>query len=121
MDRAYQSGASESAPTEPSNPSIGYPTAGNPGTGTSATKPGAYWYHMIMEELMAVIVAAGITPASGVLNQLLQALRSAGVFVTQAFTDQSTKVATTAWVYGAMATVMTYFGFSVSLTANGFV
>jgi hypothetical protein len=76
---------------------------------------------MIMEELMAVIVAAGIVPAKGVLTQLLQALRSSGVFVTQSFSDRSTKVATTEWVYGAMATVMSYFGFAISLAANGYI
>lgn len=121
MDRAYLSGAAGSAPTEPSDPSIGYPTAGNPSTGTTATKPGAYWYHMIMEELMAVIVAAGIAPASGVLNQLLQALRSAGVFVTQSVGDNSTKVATTAWVRVAMSNIATAAGFALVPGTNGYI
>lgn len=98
MDRAFQSGAAGSAPTAPASPSIGYPTAGNPGTGTPATKPGPYWYHMIMEELMAIIGAAGITPAQGNLTQLLTALRSAGIFQTQAIGDRTTKGATTAFV-----------------------
>lgn len=97
MDRAYSSGAAGSAPSAPASPSIGYPTAGNPGVGTPPTKPGPYWYHMIMEELLGVISAAGITPAPGNLTQLLTALRSAGVFQTQATNDSSTKVATTAF------------------------
>lgn len=74
MDRIYASGAAGSAPSVPASPSSGYPTAGNPGTGTPATKPGPYWYHMIMEELMAIIAAGGITPAPGTLNQVKQAL-----------------------------------------------
>lgn len=74
MDRIYASGAAGSAPSVPASPSSGYPTAGNPGTGTPATKPGPYWYHMVMEELMAIITAGGITPAPGTLNQVKQAL-----------------------------------------------
>lgn len=74
MDRIYASGAAGSAPGVPASPSSGYPTAGNPGTGTPATKPGPYWYHMVMEELMAIITAGGITPAPGTLNQVKQAL-----------------------------------------------
>lgn len=74
MDRIYASGAAGIAPNVPASPSSGYPTAGNPGTGTPATKPGPYWYHMIMEELMAIITAGGITPAPGTLTQVKQAL-----------------------------------------------
>lgn len=74
MDRIYASGASGSAPSVPASPSSGYPTAGNPGAGTPATKPGPYWYHMVMEELMAIITAGGVTPAPGALNQVKQAL-----------------------------------------------
>lgn len=74
MDRIYASGAAGTPPSVPASPSSGYPTAGNPGAGTPATKPGPYWYHMITEELMQVIIAAGITPAPGTLTQLKQAL-----------------------------------------------
>lgn len=97
MDRAFSSGASASPPTPPASPSIGYPTSGNPGTGTPPTKPGAYWYHMMTEEIRNVLVAAGLTPEQGNLTQLLQALRSAGVFQTQPTNDSSTKAATTAF------------------------
>lgn len=102
MDRAYASGAAGSAPAAPASPSIGYPTAGNPGSGTPATTPGPYWYHMIIEELMAVIIAAGIEPAQGNLTQLLTALRSAGVFKTAPQFDNDTSVATTAFVQRAL-------------------
>lgn len=97
MDRAYLSGASGSPPAAPGSPSIGYPTAGNPGV-SPATIPGPYFYHAIMEELLGVILAAGITPAQGTLTQLLTALRSAGVFTTAASNDSTTKAATTAFV-----------------------
>lgn len=84
MDRAYSSGAAGSAPSAPASPSIGYPTGGNPGTGTPATKPGAYWYHMVMEELMAVISAAGITPDQTKLTQLASAIQSGKLFAAAA-------------------------------------
>lgn len=77
MDRAFASGASGTPPTAPASPSIGYPTKGNAGTGTPATKPGEYWYHMITEEMRAVIAAAGLTPSLSDLTQLLQALPGA--------------------------------------------
>lgn len=116
MDRAYQSGASGSAPAAPGSPSTGYPTAGNPGTGTPATKPGPYWYHMIMEELMAIIGAAGITPAPGNLTQLLTALRSAGVFQTPAQFDNTTKAATTAFVQRALGNFSGLNAYNASAT-----
>ena len=77
MDRAFASGASGTPPTAPASPSIGYPTKGNAGTGTPATKPGEYWYHMITEEMRAVIAAAGLTPSQSDLTQLLKALPGA--------------------------------------------
>lgn len=77
MDRAFLSGASVSAPTPPASPSIGYATEGNSGTGTPATKPGPWWYHMMTEELRALVVAAGLTPSQSDLTQLLQALPGA--------------------------------------------
>lgn len=75
MERVYESGAAAGAPSAPATPSTGYPTAGNPGSGIEATKPGAYWFHMIMEELRAVITAAGIVPDHEDLGQLLAALQ----------------------------------------------
>ena len=74
MDRAYASGAAGSAPTAPASPSIGYPTAGNAAAATQATKPGPWWFHMITEELVAVIAAGGLTPAFNTLTQLRDAL-----------------------------------------------
>ena len=76
MDRAFFSGASASPPAPPSNPSVGYPMEGNPSSGTPATKPGPYWYHQVTEEILAVIIAAGITPTQGMLNQLATSIQS---------------------------------------------
>ncbi|HLO61391.1 MAG TPA: hypothetical protein VK165_00345 [Azonexus sp.] len=74
MDRAYSSGAAGVAPTAPVAPSIGYPTPGDPAVPTQPSKPGAWWYHMVMEELLAVIAAAALVPAFNTLTQLRDAL-----------------------------------------------
>lgn len=76
MDRAFSSGASGTPPSAPGSPSTGYATSGNPGTGTPATKPGAYWYHMVTEELRALIVAAGLTPDHTNTSQIAQAVQA---------------------------------------------
>lgn len=94
MDRIYASGAAGSAPVAPGSPSTGYPTAGNPSSGTPATKPGPYWYHMVMEELMAIINAAGITPAHGNLTQLLTALTE----LMPQYSDQTGLLSANGWV-----------------------
>jgi hypothetical protein len=110
-NRSYEAAAAGTPPAAPASPSSGYPTNGNPGS-TPATMPGAYWFHQLGEELRGIIAAAGITPSVSDLTQLLTALRSAGVFATQAASDNSTKVATTAWAK---------LGFVVSLAGNGYI
>lgn len=75
MDRVYESGAAAAPPGQPASPSTGYPTAGNPQTAVPATKPGPWWYHMVTEELRAVIAAAGITPNHTDVSQLSTAIR----------------------------------------------
>ena len=74
MDRSFSSGALGTPPAAPGSPSIGYPTAGNPAGSVPATKPGAYWYYMITEELLALVAAAGLTPALGTLTQVRDAM-----------------------------------------------
>lgn len=76
MDRAFSSGALGTPPSAPGSPSIGYATSGNPGTGTPPTKPGAYWYHMMTEEIRGVLTMAGLTPSQSDLTQLAQAIKS---------------------------------------------
>ena len=107
MDHVFESGASGTPPSAPASPSTGYATAGNPGGGVPATKPGPWWYHMVTEELRAVIVAAGLTPDHTSVVQLLAALRSAGVFQTPAQFDNTTKAATTEFVQRALGSYAT--------------
>lgn len=76
VDRVYESGASVTAPSAPASPSAGYPRPGNPATSTPATKPGAYWYHMITEEQVSVVEGAGMTPGHTDVTQLLRAVRT---------------------------------------------
>lgn len=75
MDRTFASGAAGIPPSAPASPSSGYPTAGNPGTGTPATKPGPWWFYMMTEEVRSVIVAAGLTPDYTNVGQLAQAIQ----------------------------------------------
>jgi len=76
MDRAWKSGASATPPAAPGSFSIGYPSPGNPTAAVPSTKPGAWWFHMVTEELRNAIVASGITPSSAELNQLEAAVRA---------------------------------------------
>lgn len=104
-NRSFESGAAASPPAAPASPSVGHPTAGDPQTAVPATKPGPYWFYQLGEELRAVLTAAGITPDNTNLTQVLTALRSAGVFQTAAQFDNTTKVATAAFVQGARGNV----------------
>lgn len=52
----------------------GYFTDGDPGSGTPATRPGAFWFNMIQEEIMAVLTEGGITPDKEELTQLRDAI-----------------------------------------------
>jgi hypothetical protein len=91
MDRAFSSGASGAPPAAPVSPSMGYATSGNPGGGTPATKPGAWWFHAITEELRALIVGAGLTPDYADVTQVSQAINQ--LLLGKA--DTSTTVRTT--------------------------
>lgn len=74
MDRVFEAGAVLVAPSAPAGPSTGYVTGGNPVGGVPATKPGPWWFHMITEEIRAVLVAAGLTPDHTNLGQLAAAI-----------------------------------------------
>lgn len=69
MDHIWENGAVSIAPTPPTTPSTGYPIEG-----LQPTTPGAYWFHMITEEIRNAIMAGGITPKSSDTNQLAQAI-----------------------------------------------
>lgn len=75
MQRVTRSTAVAVLPAPPAGAgSPGYFTGGNPGTGTPATVPGFEWFNGVQEEIIAVIVAAGLTPDAGDLTQLRQAI-----------------------------------------------
>lgn len=81
MDRYFESGASGTPPDLTTLTSVGYVSEGDPGTGTPATKFGAAYFHMITEEMRALVVGAGITPDHTNATQVLAAvtaLASAG-------------------------------------------
>lgn len=95
--RKYQAGASATPPTVPASPSTGYPTNGNPGTGTPATQPGEFWFYQIGEELRNAIVTAGLTPVTSDLTQLYQAILAiSGALATavqaQGLTNNTTRL-----------------------------
>lgn len=69
MDRIWALDAATTPPPRPDTSEIGYPT--DEGV---ATTPGAYWYHMVTEEIRNVISASGIVPSGNVLNQLSLAI-----------------------------------------------
>lgn len=120
MDRKYASGAAGSPPSPPASPSSGYPTAGNPGSGTPATKQGPYWYHMIMEELMAIVTAGGITPDQSSLNQVYSALQA----LFPAFADQTGLLGSSGYlviplkIAGVKQKVIVQWGSGTSLTSG---
>lgn len=70
-------------------------SAGNPSGGVPATFLSNVWCDDVMMEIINVLLAGGVAPAANTRNQLLTALRSAGVFTTPSTGDRSTKAATT--------------------------
>lgn len=90
MQRIDSFGTVASLPTEEAQVNTpGYFTQGNPSTSTPATVVAAWFLNQVQEELLAVIVAAGITPSKTTYNQLLQAL---GI-ITQATQEATFAVA----------------------------
>lgn len=86
MERAWLSGAS-ATPPDPATVTAGnYPTDGSPGGGVQPTYPGAYVFHMLMEELRALIVDQGLTPDKTVLTQVRDAVRKAANATIQTIT-----------------------------------
>lgn len=74
MNRVFRAFTSETPPSPPDDPQVGYPRNGNPQTGEAATRPGAYWYHMITESLRRLVTDAEITPDHTNLDQVKQAV-----------------------------------------------
>lgn len=89
---------------------------GNLVAAIKATDGEADWFNHQQEELASVIEAAGIALNPAVFNQLLTALRSAGVFTTPPQFDNGTKAATTAFVKQSGATLSNFYAFNASAT-----
>ena len=74
MFRTDVATASATLPTPAAAGTPGYFTNGNPGTGTPATVLDADWANMLQEELIAVVVAAGLTPSKTTRTQVRDAI-----------------------------------------------
>lgn len=74
---SWQASALDSPPDLTTLSSRGYPTSGNPKTGTPATKPGAAWYFLIDQMRLSLLEECGIDPAQPPsTTEFLQALQS---------------------------------------------
>ncbi|HZR87903.1 MAG TPA: hypothetical protein VFB02_13925 [Bradyrhizobium sp.] len=67
-----------SRPTPAAPGSAGYFTQGDPTTGVGGTILDADWANAVQEELIAVVLAAGLSPSKTALNQLLTAIQTLG-------------------------------------------
>jgi len=76
MQRVDTSTAAAALPTNDPNGTPGYFTKGDPVGGTPATVPGQDWFNSVQEEILAPILAAGMTPDKAVRSQLLAALKT---------------------------------------------
>lgn len=78
---------------------------GNKAAGIAPTAFNAAWVNSVQEEIAAVVEAAGSGLDAANNGQLLAALKSGGLFDTQAASDSSRKVATTAFVKNLLASL----------------
>jgi hypothetical protein len=75
MQRVTRSTAVAVQPAVPASPGTpGFFSPGNPGGGLAATVPGYEWFNMVQEELIGVILRAGLTPDAADQAQLRKAL-----------------------------------------------
>lgn len=84
--------------------------------GVPATDLEAALFDNVQEEIASVIEASGIALNGATLNQLLLALRSAGVFTTPAQFDNTTKAATSAFVMRALGNNSALIGLAANTT-----
>ncbi len=124
--RVILANAAPNPPAPPANPSLGFPSDGNPATNTLAGTPGAYWFYQISEEIRNVIVAFGLTPDANQVNQLTQAITKAvarvawssitGVPLKTASNDagstdnSDTDLLSTSWFWKALSQAKTNIG-----------
>jgi len=76
MDQIWKSDAAPSTWAPPARFSTGYPTDGDLATGVHPTRPGAWWFQSMVDEIRNVIVAAGLIYDPTDPTQLLTALQS---------------------------------------------
>jgi hypothetical protein len=69
MHRSFEKNASPTIMVKPATLETGFVT--NTGAGTN---PGPWWYHMTTEEIVNAIIAGGLTPDNGAVNQLGQVI-----------------------------------------------
>lgn len=74
MQRVHTSTAATSKPPYSATGTPGYFLKGDPLAGTPATVPGPEFFNMVQEELLAVIIAAGMTPSPTDDTQLRAAI-----------------------------------------------
>lgn len=92
MKNVWKSGATQSPPS-PSAYMEGYPTEGSSTSGTDATVPGAYWYHMITQEIQNAILGGEIKPDASILNQLDLSIKAQLKVLGQSLQEQIQAVA----------------------------
>lgn len=91
MHRVDTSTAVATMPAPGAAGTPGYFTEGNPLSGTPATIPGQAWLNAIQEELVAILVAAGISPSKTNNAQVLAAIQA---LIAEAVADGDNLVVT---------------------------
>jgi len=76
MQRIDDATAATSLPAPEAAGTPGYFTEGNPTAGTPATNVRGSWLNMVQEELMAVVVAGGLTPSKTTYTQVRDAINA---------------------------------------------
>lgn len=76
MHRVKRAGNYANIPDPPAGGTPGYFGPGDLGTNTPATIPGYDWFNAVQEEIIAPILAAGLTPDEDDRGQLLAALNA---------------------------------------------
>lgn len=97
MKMLFESGASLTPPTPPSPGSAGYPTNGVLGS-VAPTVPGAYAWYQLMQEIVGVIEAAGLTPSATDVTQLQQALETRYQVPTGSVVATASSTPSTGWL-----------------------
>lgn len=124
MDMIFEDDVAGTAPAIPTSPAAGFPTDGDLTTGRPATVIGAYWFYMITQELLALVVGAGLTPSGGVLTQVYAAVTTIATGLANAAQAAAIAAATTlanAAQTAAQNTVLGWFtGSNQGTGTNGY-